>query len=155
MPAWYDISGTLATQMSLSDLENSTKRVHKHIKEEAEILQNNYSRIFLGGFSQGASLALYSGLMYGDNIGGICACSGSLLEFLNVATLPEKRKLIPILLYHGVDDPMVNFEYSNSSYDSLIRNEFNIELHKEEGLDHGISLDELEILKSYYSKYMI
>eukprot|EP00826_Nyctotherus_ovalis_P050612 TRINITY_DN6228_c0_g1_i15.p1 TRINITY_DN6228_c0_g1~~TRINITY_DN6228_c0_g1_i15.p1 ORF type:complete len:198 (+),score=14.63 TRINITY_DN6228_c0_g1_i15:5-598(+) len=52
--------------------------IAKIIKSEAKLLNNLHDRIFLGGFSQGCSLALWVYLKYKAAFGGFCGFSGYL-----------------------------------------------------------------------------
>ena len=72
---------------------------------------NNKVRIFLLGFSQGATLSTAAGLLIGNRINGIVAIAGFLsrknTEMLNIE--PIKFNL-PILILHGTNDQIVPVE---------------------------------------------
>jgi phospholipase/carboxylesterase len=61
------------------------------------------TRLVLGGFSQGALMALDAGLRR-DDVAGIVAMSGALYE----ADLPTLRKDQRVLIVHGTLDEMIN-----------------------------------------------
>jgi len=72
---------------------------------------NNKVRIFMLGFSQGATLSTAAGLLIGNRINGIVAIAGFLsrknTEMLNIE--PIKFNL-PILILHGTNDQIVPVE---------------------------------------------
>ncbi len=158
MPSWYDITSldtaTGQKLISQSDLQSSSLRIQSHLQKEIEILKGDSRKVFLGGFSQGGSLSLFSGLGYEQILGGICACSACLFESVEVEKLDTEKREIPILLYHGEMDPMVMYNYAVDSYKPLHNLEFNVKFHSEKELGHSFSLKELEILKEYFHKYM-
>lgn len=81
MTAWMDIDDlpvTLDTPDDEAGCESSASVVHGLI--DAEIARGTpASRIFLGGFSQGAAMSVYAGLTYPKALGGVCVtlrCEG-------------------------------------------------------------------------------
>ena len=158
MPSWYDITSldpvSGVKQINQTDLESSSRRIHKHIEEEITLLGGEADKVFVGGFSQGGSLSLFSALQYKENLGGICACSACLFDSIHLEALPSHKKHIPILLYHGLMDPMVKYTYAVDTYRPLHHFKFNIQFEHEDNLGHSFSLRELQIMKTYYHKYM-
>lgn len=55
-------------------------------------------------------MALYSGLSFGQKLGGIFGLSGYLFPHTEI-----KQKL-PIFLYHGKSDPMIPYLWAQESY---------------------------------------
>jgi len=125
--AWHDIE----------DLQNLTKNQFKY-KEESRALINALidedvegkgiapSRVLLGGFSQGAAMAIYCGLQYSQKVGGIISLSGYLCDL----ELPQKvkgaeRKGTPIWMGHGKNDMIVQTQYGRMSAMALKANGFN------------------------------
>ena len=80
-------------------------------------------RIVLGGFSQGAAMAIYTGLTAGARLAGIVSLSGWLLlskTFREVlAASPRANDNTPILMCQGDSDPLVRPELSMLSYQML------------------------------------
>lgn len=80
-------------------------------------------RIVLGGFSQGAAMAIYTGLTASAKLAGIVALSGWLLlsrTFREVlAASPKVNDNTPILMCQGAADPLVRPELSMLSYQML------------------------------------
>ncbi|MDX8404693.1 MAG: dienelactone hydrolase family protein [Mariprofundus sp.] len=119
MPAWYDIR-----QNDLG-IEHDDKGIHASMAGiklliEQEIMRGIAAdRIILAGFSQGAAMALHTGLRYPERLAGIIALSGYLL-------LPEKAdefsptsRQTPIFMAHGINDPIVPFALGDSAVHKL------------------------------------
>ena len=109
-------------------------------------------RIFLLGFSQGATLSTAAGLLIGNKINGIVAISGFLsrknVEMLNIE--PIKFNL-PILMLHGKKDQVVPVERGIES----------MKICKELGCDvviktydekHKIPVTAMKIIKEFMVK---
>ena len=81
------------------------------IDEEAKTLDPK--QIILGGFSQGAAIALYAGLTYGKELGGVVALSGYLpLSNEFPAAIKSKPR---VLMCHGTSDWIVPYAYGQES----------------------------------------
>ncbi len=108
MRAWYDIvslerrgpedqSGIRASQATVEELIR---------RENARGIAT--SRIVLAGFSQGGSLALFTGLRYGEKLAGIMGLSCYLLLAGRLAAeRGTANQGTPIFLAHGLQDPIV------------------------------------------------
>ncbi len=120
MPAWYDIAGTdLASRQDADGIRQSAAAVEKIIA--AEIARGFSSRnIFLGGFSQGAALAVFTGLRCKHRLAGIAALSGYMLrgETLKTEAAAANRKT-PVFQAHGMFDPVVLPQWARQCRDDL------------------------------------
>jgi predicted esterase len=120
MNSWYDIYDFNRTPKSYSnnDVEKNAKNVETIIQSEAEQkeISGDYSKIFLGGFSQGSFMSLFVGLQINENIGGIVGLSGALFPTVK---LTEEKKKLPLLLCHGKYDEVIQYEYAIESYKRL------------------------------------
>ncbi len=82
------------------------------MEEEAKLLNGDYSKIFVGGFSQGCCMALNSAILAPFKVGGVIGLSGAAFESLlatinsdkDGARFGEKKKSLSIFLYHGKAD---------------------------------------------------
>ncbi len=82
------------------------------MEEEAKLLNGDYSKIFVGGFSQGCCMALNSAILAPFKVGGVIGLSGAAFESLlatinsdkDGARFGEKKKSLYIFLYHGKAD---------------------------------------------------
>mmetsp|Transcript_23290 Transcript_23290/g.37093 ORF Transcript_23290/g.37093 Transcript_23290/m.37093 type:complete len:275 (+) Transcript_23290:51-875(+) len=115
--AWHDIE----------DLQNLTNNTFKYKEDSLKLITAliddcvdnqgiHPSRIILGGFSQGAAMAIYCGLQYKARLGGIVALSGYLCD-MDVAKKVQnaETKQIPIIMYHGNNDMIVQTQFGRLS----------------------------------------
>jgi phospholipase/carboxylesterase len=120
MPAWYDIlSANIIQRADQSGINNSVKKILQLIAHEVEqgIPED---KIVLAGFSQGAVMALTTGLQVTKPIAGILALSGY-LPFAEqvIGQSAAFAKNIPILMAHGTQDPVVPYAMGQIAYDAL------------------------------------
>ena len=58
MNSWYDILSLSDGRVDETQIAKSTKRVLTVIHQEARLLGEDYTKIFLGGFSQGCCMSI-------------------------------------------------------------------------------------------------
>lgn len=126
------------------DVKKSYERIFKFINQELETV--NYKNIFIGGFSQGAAMALYAGLNLPEDIGGIIGISGFLFPFIKEEDISQ-RKNIPILIEHGRNDEIIQESKAKLSYEK-IKSEFKNFDYKLYDTNHNLN-DEM-ILEMFF-----
>lgn len=134
-----------------ADVLKNSQRIVELIKNEAksEFIKNDYKKIFIGGFSQGACMSLYIGNTFNQNLAGIISCSGYLFPFIkNINTN------IPIFAYHGKNDPVIPFSKTVKSYERLKENKKFI-FHAEDDLEHTFSYIELQEMEKFFQNLKI
>lgn len=106
MPAWYDIQAIdIERDIDEAQLRQSAAWVHDLI--DREIARGvNPDRIIVAGFSQGGAVVLEAALTYPKALGGIMALSTYFATAKSININPVQNA-IPILICHGVMDPMV------------------------------------------------
>lgn len=128
MRAWYDIASlAIAGQVDHAGIAESNAFVHDLIEKEVArgISTEN---IMLAGFSQGAVIALTTGLTYPERLGGIMALSGYLPpEALQKAHVANQST--PLFLAHGQDDPVVPFMLGEAALTALKAAGYAVEWH--------------------------
>ena len=90
----------------------------------------------LFGFSQGAMMALFTGLRLSPAPAAILAFSGALLA--PEALAAEKRNAAPVLLVHGEEDDVVPPVRSHEAEAALLAAQVPVESFFVDGLGHGI-----------------
>jgi len=119
MPAWYDIK-----QQDLG-IEHDKDGVHASAVSIQMLIDQEVmrgipaNRIILAGFSQGAAMALYVGLRQTEPLAGIMALSGYVLLPDEFTSISLNNLQTPIFMAHGVHDPVVLFEWGETSYRML------------------------------------
>ncbi|MCL4132156.1 UNVERIFIED_CONTAM: hypothetical protein GTU68_008754 [Idotea baltica] len=111
MPSWFDLKSLEVDGPEDKDgIKKARDSVHQMIEQEVKE-GIPYSRIILGGFSQGGALALYSSLTFKNSLAGVIALS---------CWLPLRNEFpsgilgntnTPILQCHGIGDPVVPLKF--------------------------------------------
>lgn len=150
MPSWYDILALNESDpkksVSQPDVIYSKNRILSFVNEEIKELNNDYSKVYIGGFSQGGCMALYTGLSVenkNQNFGGLLCLSGLLFPFTPIAK-NILNKDMPIFIGHGLSDNVIPYELANKSYELL--KSFDFTNLKIKNYDVGHSLNEKEIM---------
>lgn len=114
MPAWYDINHDLIKEdePGIRAAEEQVRDLIVH-EQQRGIPAN---KIVLAGFSQGGAVALQCGLRFPDRLAGIMALS----TYLPLAKTVEKEaspknKDVPILMLHGIMDPVIYLQWAEFS----------------------------------------
>lgn len=107
--AWYDVLTDRFDDIEDKEgIEETSLKVSRLITDLVK-LGVPRNRIFLGGFSQGAATALYTGLRQSEGIGGIIALSGYLplaAELFNDITVAGRET--PVFMAHGNYDSVIS-----------------------------------------------
>ena len=143
MRAWYDITGLGADR----------KEDDPGIRESANVVngyieQQNASgvateRIVLAGFSQGGAIALQASLRYPKRLGGVMALSTYLpLQGSVAAEAAPANKDLPILMCHGLRDPMIAAAIGKASRDQLVSLGYTVEWQSYP-MEHQVCMEEV------------
>ncbi len=130
MRAWFDIyTIAMDAKIDASGIARSVNSIEKLIERETArgIATNN---IILAGFSQGAAIALNTGLFFAKPLAGIIALSGFLPlanDILKKASTANRH--IPIFLAHGTEDPIVPYALGKTTYVTLKQAGYSIDWH--------------------------
>ena len=123
--SWYDVLDLNMNEKSYNfkHVEENRLRLNKIIDEEVKILKGNSKKVYIGGFSQGCSMALHTGLNYTKQLGGIIGLSG--FKFAQTTHPNKMSQEVPILLIHGQDDVVIRWkQVAEKSYlkDNFLNN---------------------------------
>ena len=117
MPSWFDIL-TLSESGSEDEagIHKASEDVRKWVDDEISSTGLSSERIFLGGFSQGGALAMYTALKYPSKLGG-CLAMSSWLPLRNEfpEALSQQNKNLRIFHGHGTSDFVVPFRWGEAS----------------------------------------
>lgn len=150
MPGWYDIIdfGDINGRKDVDGFFKSCDTIKELIREQHEVNNIPHNRIILGGFSQGASLALALNSMLDVKIGGVIALSGFCPVFKELPKIFNKSSpnfQTPIFQGHGTQDPLIPYKFATDT----------IEFYKSLGFDNftfksypgmGHSCDDQELI---------
>lgn len=147
MPAWYDIRSLRFDDGEREDeahIAETTRRVTELVERERE-RGIPAERIVLGGFSQGAAMALHVGLRHPERLAGLLALSGYLVLHDRIEReRSEANRDTPVLVCHGLLDDVVPISAGRASAAALRASapEAPVEWHQYP-MGHEVSAEEL------------
>ncbi len=130
MRGWYDIYELQSLRREDAEgIRASQMEIESLIAEQtAGGIPAN--RIVLAGFSQGAAMALHTGLRHSETLAGIVALSGYLPFSESLASeVHEKNKATPIFLAHGTHDNVVPPALGDRTRKALMQGMHPVEWH--------------------------
>lgn len=146
MRAWYDIYGLNREGPQDADgIETSRARIAARI---GALIDEGIpaSRIVLAGFSQGGAVALHAALRHREGLAGLLPLSTYLPLFqqLTAETAVAPRSL-PILMMHGLYDPILPVDLGRASADYVRQLGYAIDW-RDYPMQHQVCLEQLEAI---------
>jgi phospholipase/carboxylesterase len=153
MRAWYDVkSPNLREIEDVESITESSNLINQYI--DAEVKQGiPVNKIILAGFSQGGAIALHTGLRYPDSLAGLLALSTYLPVPDQLENEVSQHKNIPILMAHGIADPVIPVEQGRTSCQMLKDHGYNVEWH-EYMMQHAVCLEEINAIARWMKKIL-
>ena len=149
MRAWYDIAmETRGVRQDEGQIRESEQYLRGLIAaEQARGVDSR--RIVLAGFSQGAAVALHTGLRYPEPLAGIMALSMPI-------PLPERiapeihtaNRQVPVFLAHGTQDHVVPYAVGEYAHQLLTGQGLPVEWHAY-SMDHTVTLGEIGDIRAW------
>jgi len=134
---WWELRSLDARHLR-AGVRRASPRFQRFLQQVQDALAIAPGATVVGGFSQGAMLALHVGERSSLPLAGILACCGT------VAGLPphpaKVRSRPPIFLYHGTHDAIVPFTAFDMSRSRLLALGFEVAAHRAAGVDHTIDM---------------
>ena len=116
MWSWYDILSLKtkngSKEYNKKQVEESGEIIRKVLDEESEILKDS-RRVFVGGFSQGGCMSLHVGLSHSVPLAGLICYSGLRLPHIQET---QQSAATPVLIHHGMEDDVISWTDSHSTY---------------------------------------
>jgi len=151
MRAWYDIVNLEARGQDESGIRRSAMAVSELIAHEVG-RGVAASRIVLGGFSQGAAMALFTGLRYPKALGGLVALSGYLpLHDSLSSEASQANQRIGIFQAHGLSDDVVPTRLGRDSAELLRVKGYPVEWH-DYPMAHQVCVEELQEIGQWLNR---
>ena len=150
-PSWFTITKFPIDSEKCYNFEEAKKNskiIIDVIEEEVKLIDGKYENIFVGGFSQGACLSLYTGLTYEHLLGGIISLSGALFSQTKIL---ESNKGIKIFVGHGEKDDVIPYKTNQESL-KPIENFSGLFKYSYPNLAHSINGKEIQDLKNFLKK---
>src|SRR3990167_1215824 len=144
MRAWFDVYGLSAeSKIDVAGILRSCDFINQLV--DTEIARGVPShRILLGGFSQGAAMALVAGLTFKKQLGGVIELSCFLpMEREVFETASAVNRSAPIFLAHGKADSVVVYTLGEMTYEALLKAGYSVSWHAYESMPHTVSDKEI------------
>ncbi len=142
MRAWYDILGlTGDAAQDEPGIRESARLLERYIQREREAGIPT-SRIVIAGFSQGGAIALHTALCHGEPLAGVLALSTYLPLQTAVGEASSANRRVPILMCHGLYDPIIAIAGAERSRDLLRARGYSVEW-KQYPMQHQVCAEEL------------
>jgi predicted esterase/catechol 2,3-dioxygenase-like lactoylglutathione lyase family enzyme len=152
--AWFNmerIGG--AAFINTVQAEFSRKAMLTFIPEALRAFKADAGQVYIMGFSQGAVIALSLLLTEPDIISGIVAITGQILpETRSMMASPNRLKGKPVLLMHGLQDPIYPISLGRAASVFLSSLPVILEYHIIPDMDHILTLGSLEKARLWLSK---
>jgi phospholipase/carboxylesterase len=147
--AWWDIdSETFERDYSL--FTPSLRALDRSIDRLCEQRGFRREQAVIGGFSQGAALALALAFRRGAApVAGVVCLSGFLVEDPPVVDWDlESNRSVPVFVGHGTEDPFIGIKDFRHTVEVLSEAGVSVESHTFP-MAHDITLDELGLLRAW------
>ncbi len=150
---WFSLYGGVERK-ALSEISNNIKNANKilgkFIDDQLARFKLSPDKLFLVGFSQGAMMSIYQGLIKPEKPAGIISFSGKVI-------LPEMlgEKIISkpeICLIHGEADSVLPFENFLEAKKMLESKKISHESHSFPHLDHSIDIHGVRVAQNFIKK---
>lgn len=150
MPAWFDIYGIDEETMQAKNEDKagivaSQQYVNSLIEQE----HNKgiaYSKIILVGFSQGGALAVYTGLKFPKQLGGVIGLSCYLPRFDQ--DYSSANQTTPFMIAHGAEDTIVPQSFGQRAVTTLKEQNYNITWHSY-SMQHQVCQQEIKDIAQF------
>jgi lysophospholipase-2 len=157
MPSWFDLHAIPVTKNtypseSLEGILSSVEKVHAMVRDfQAQGIPSD--RIVIGGFSQGAVVAVLSGLTMDASspIAGIAAFSGWLPSEQLLASISKQQKPLNFLIAHGTYDDKVDYSLGQALHERLSSLGHSVQFKTYEGMGHSSCPEEIKDLHGWLS----
>jgi phospholipase/carboxylesterase len=149
MRAWYDIaSADLNNRADIGGVRQSQADVEALIARE-ESRGIAAARIVLAGFSQGGVIALHTALRHPERLAGVIALSTYMVLADRLAEdAAAANRDLPIFMAHGTADPVVRFEWGDTSRRALVANGYRVDWHAYR-MEHSVCIEEIEAIGTW------
>lgn len=152
MPAWYDIlEMSLDRKIDVTQIEKSSQQIRDLIQREIE-RGVKPEHIVIAGFSQGGAVAYHVALGYPQRLAGLMTLSTYLAtnDSLNYSDI---NKDLPILIEHGVQDPVVPVVLGEQAQQLLSNKGYNIEFNTYP-MAHQVCMPQIQNIGKWLNKVL-
>jgi len=154
MRAWYDIAmDARGFRQDETHIRESEQTLRRLIAQERDRGIDS-RRIVLAGFSQGAAIALHTGLRYPEPLAGIMALSMPVPLPERIASeLNPANARVPVFLAHGTQDRVVPYPMGEYGHRLLEQLGLPIEWHSYP-MDHTVIQEEVSDIRAWLGRVL-
>ena len=135
---------------SIKEFEQSRQKILEFVDELIAEHDLDAEKVYLCGFSQGAIMSLSVMLSEPEKFAGVAAMSGRAMpEMLPAQNNFDALKDFPILVTHGIYDPVLPIENGRATNEILSRLPVDLE-YKEYAMAHEISQESLQDVTNWF-----
>lgn len=152
MPAWYDIKAAdFSRGEDREGIRESEQQLQALIRREVDS-GIPAERIVLAGFSQGGAIVLHTGLRYPQPLAGILALSTYLpLADTLAMEAATANSTVPIMMAHGMQDPVVPLMLALQSRDRLQQLGYCVDWHSYP-MQHAVCPEEIGDVRDWLAR---
>lgn len=155
MPAWYDLYSMDFTNHEDAEGINASAQLIETLIEQQLQHGVNSNKIVLAGFSQGGAIALHTALRYQQPLAGIMALSTYLpLVQTFQSELSETNHAIPIMMCHGMHDPVVQYHLGDDTKYFLEQAGFKVDWHSYP-MQHSVCPEEIADISQWLQQILL
>lgn len=152
MPAWYDIlEMSLERKIDIAQIERSAQQIRDLIQREIE-RGVKPEHIVIAGFSQGGAVAYHVALGYPQRLAGLMTLS-TYLATNDSLKYSDINTDLPILIEHGVQDPVVPVVLGQQANQLLTDKGYNVEYHTYP-MAHQVCMPQIQNIGQWLNKVL-
>jgi predicted esterase/catechol 2,3-dioxygenase-like lactoylglutathione lyase family enzyme len=152
--AWFNMERVGGTAfVNAVQAEFSRKELLKTVAEAVQAFKVDPGQVYWMGFSEGAVIALSVLLTAPEQVAGVVAITGQILPETRSMMAPvEKLKGKPVLLLHGLQDPVYPISVGRAASVLLASLPIALEYHIIAGMEHILTQECLDRARQWLSK---
>lgn len=152
MPAWYDIlEMSLDRKIDVAQIEKSSQQIRDLIQREIE-RGVKPEHIVIAGFSQGGAVAYHVALSYPQRLAGLMTLS-TYLATNDSLSYSDLNKDLPILIEHGVQDPVVPVVLGQQAQQLLTDKGYDVEFNTYP-MAHQVCMPQIQNIGKWLNKVL-
>jgi len=106
----------------VNTLNEIVDEIQGYISHECKVLGNDPKKIFLGGFSQGGFVALYTSQILKESIGGVITVGAFRSRVCKY--FPERKDDVPVTMIHGLADDLIQWDLVKVAFQDLLQKSY-------------------------------
>ncbi|GAC1692034.1 MAG: phospholipase [Gemmatimonadaceae bacterium] len=148
--AWYHMEyAATGFVIDEAEAEESRRRIIAFLGEATAAYGADASRVYIGGFSQGAIMSLSVALTEPELVAGVVAMSARILpQFVTAMADADRLAGLPLLVVHGLSDVVIPIAYGRDIRDRLSRLPVALD-YREYPMAHQISAESLSAVQQW------